>query len=117
MCLQVNLHCTQLICTTVTDMLFNSDARALPIGAAAAWPAPFDREYDTSSSPRGASPSQINTATKPEDKSMARDPKHDILFQPIKIGPKTLRNRFYQVPHCIGAGSDKPGFQAAHRSL
>ncbi len=48
---------------------------------------------------------------------MARDPRHDILFQPIKIGPKTLRNRFYQVPHCIGAGSDKPGFQAAHRSL
>src|SRR6266478_5476575 len=48
---------------------------------------------------------------------MARDPKYDVLFQPIKIGPKTLRNRFYQVPHCIGAGSDKPGFQAAHRSL
>lgn len=48
---------------------------------------------------------------------MARDPKHDILFEPIKIGPKTLRNRFYQVPHCIGAGSDRPGFQAAHRSL
>ena len=48
---------------------------------------------------------------------MARDPKHDVLFQPIKIGPKTLRNRFYQVPHCIGAGSDRPGFQAAHRSL
>ncbi|MFG1237642.1 FAD-dependent oxidoreductase [Xanthobacter autotrophicus DSM 597] len=43
--------------------------------------------------------------------------KYDILFEPIKIGPKTLRNRFYQVPHCIGAGSDKPGFQAAHRSL
>jgi dimethylamine/trimethylamine dehydrogenase len=48
---------------------------------------------------------------------MARDPKYDILFEPIKIGPKTLRNRFYQVPHCIGAGSDKPGFQAAHRSI
>lgn len=48
---------------------------------------------------------------------MARDPKYDILFEPIKIGPKTLRNRFYQVPHCIGAGSDKPGFQAAHRSM
>ena len=48
---------------------------------------------------------------------MARDPKYDILFTPIQIGPKTLRNRFYQVPHCIGAGSDKPGFQAAHRSL
>lgn len=48
---------------------------------------------------------------------MARDPKYDILFTPIQIGPKTLRNRFYQVPHCIGAGSDKPGFQAAHRSM
>ncbi|HXG29055.1 MAG TPA: FAD-dependent oxidoreductase [Nevskiales bacterium] len=48
---------------------------------------------------------------------MARDPKYDILFEPIQIGPKTLKNRFYQVPHCIGAGSDKPGFQAAHRSL
>ncbi|MGB4811261.1 MAG: FAD-dependent oxidoreductase [Methylophilaceae bacterium] len=48
---------------------------------------------------------------------MARNPKHDILFEPIQIGPKTLRNRFYQVPHCIGAGSDKPGFQAAHRSV
>ena len=40
-----------------------------------------------------------------------------FYFEPIKIGPKTLRNRFYQVPHCIGAGSDRPGFQAAHRSL
>ena len=48
---------------------------------------------------------------------MARDPKYDILFEPIQIGPKTLRNRFYQVPHCIGAGSDKPGFQASHRSM
>ncbi len=40
---------------------------------------------------------------------MARDPKHDVLFQPIKIGPKVLRNRFYQAPHCTGAGSDRPG--------
>ena len=43
---------------------------------------------------------------------MARDPKYDILFEPIDIGPKTLKNRFYQVPHCIGAGSEKPGMQA-----
>ncbi len=48
---------------------------------------------------------------------MARNAKHDILFEPIQIGPKTLPNRFYQVPHCIGAGSDKPGFQAANRSV
>ncbi len=48
---------------------------------------------------------------------MARDPKYDILFEPIQIGPKTLKNRFYQVPHCIGAGSEKPGFQAYHRAM
>jgi dimethylamine/trimethylamine dehydrogenase len=48
---------------------------------------------------------------------VARDPKYDILFEPIQIGPKTLRNRFYQVPHCIGAGSEKPGFQAYHRAM
>ena len=28
-----------------------------------------------------------------------------------------LRNRFYQVPHCIGAGSDLPRLQAAHRAM
>ena len=48
---------------------------------------------------------------------MARDPKYDILFEPIQLGPKTLKNRFYQVPHCIGAGSEKPGFQAYHRGM
>lgn len=46
---------------------------------------------------------------------MARDPQHDILFEPVKIGPKTLRNRFYQTAHCSGAGSEKPGMQAALR--
>ena len=48
---------------------------------------------------------------------MARDPKYDVLFEPVRIGPKTLRNRFYQVPHCIGAGSEKPGMQAYHRAM
>ncbi len=48
---------------------------------------------------------------------MARDAKYDVLFEPVKIGPKTLRNRFYQVPHCIGAGSEKPGMQAYHRGI
>jgi dimethylamine/trimethylamine dehydrogenase len=35
---------------------------------------------------------------------MARDPSYDILFEPVRIGPKTARNRFYQVPHCNGMG-------------
>lgn len=33
-----------------------------------------------------------------------RDPRYDILFEPVKIGPVTTRNRFYQVPHCSGMG-------------
>ena len=43
---------------------------------------------------------------------MGRDPRHDILFEPVRIGPKTLRNRFYQVPHCTGFGVEKPWSQA-----
>lgn len=35
---------------------------------------------------------------------MARDPRYDVLFDPVKIGPVSTRNRFYQVPHCTGAG-------------
>ena len=48
---------------------------------------------------------------------MARDPRYDILFDEIPIGPKTLKNRFWQVPHCNGAGSDNPGFQAHFRGM
>jgi dimethylamine/trimethylamine dehydrogenase len=46
-----------------------------------------------------------------------RGDKYDVLFEPVEIGPKTLKNRFYQVPQCNGAGSDKPGFQAYHRAI
>ena len=48
---------------------------------------------------------------------MSRDPRHDVLFEPLRIGPKTLRNRFYQVPHCTGFGSEKPWSQARHRGV
>ena len=48
---------------------------------------------------------------------MARDPKHDILFEPIQIGPKTMKNRFYQIPHCNGFGSEKPLSQAHFRAM
>jgi len=59
----------------------------------------------------------ITNETQGEAQAMARDPKYDILFEPIRIGPKTLKNRFYQVPHCIGAGSERPGTQAANRAM
>lgn len=48
---------------------------------------------------------------------MARDPRFNILFTPIKIGSKTIRNRFYQVPHCNGAGTNHPGMNMAHRGI
>jgi dimethylamine/trimethylamine dehydrogenase len=48
---------------------------------------------------------------------MARDPRHDILFEPVAIGPKTLRNRFYQSPHCTSFGDDVPGSQAGIRGM
>jgi dimethylamine/trimethylamine dehydrogenase len=48
---------------------------------------------------------------------VSRHPRHDILFEPLRVGPKTLRNRFFQVPHCTGFGSDHPGQQAAFRAM
>jgi dimethylamine/trimethylamine dehydrogenase len=48
---------------------------------------------------------------------MPCDPRHEILFEPVRIGPKTLRNRFYQVPHCTGFGVQKPWSQARHRAV
>ncbi|MDA0230382.1 MAG: NAD(P)-binding protein [Proteobacteria bacterium] len=44
-----------------------------------------------------------------------RDPIFDILFEPVKIGPVTARNRFYQVPHCNGMGDRLPRGMAAMR--
>ena len=45
------------------------------------------------------------------------DPRHAILFEPLAIGPKTLPNRFYQVPHATGFGSARPRTQAAFRAI
>jgi dimethylamine/trimethylamine dehydrogenase len=48
---------------------------------------------------------------------MARDPKHDVLFEAVKIGPKQMRNRFWQTSHCAGPGSERPGSQAHFRGM
>ena len=48
---------------------------------------------------------------------MARDPRYDILFEPVKIGPKVAKNRFYQVPHCNGAGYRDPSANAEMRRV
>jgi len=46
-----------------------------------------------------------------------RDPRHDILFEPVRIGPVTAKNRFYQVPHCTGMGWRRPNALAAMRGI
>ena len=48
---------------------------------------------------------------------MERDPRFDILFEPVRIGPVTSRNRFYQVPHCTGMGYMMPKTLAAMREV
>ena len=48
---------------------------------------------------------------------MARDSRFDILFEPVKIGPVTAPNRFYQVPHCSGMGYQLPATLAAMRGM
>ena len=39
------------------------------------------------------------------------------LFESVEIGPKTAKNRFYQVPHAMGAGNDMPNTRAAQRGI
>ena len=42
---------------------------------------------------------------------------YDILFEPVRIGPLTARNRFYQVPHCNGMGYRDPTALAHMRGV
>jgi dimethylamine/trimethylamine dehydrogenase len=46
-----------------------------------------------------------------------RDPRYDVLFEPVRIGPVVARNRFYQVPHCNGMGWAQPRALAVLRGV
>lgn len=46
-----------------------------------------------------------------------RDPRYDLLFEPVRIGPVRTRNRFYQVPHCNGMGHVHPSAMARMRGI
>jgi len=48
---------------------------------------------------------------------MKKNHPYGVLFDPIKIGPVTTKNRFYQVPHCCGMGHMRPKAHAAMRSV
>ncbi|MGC6484633.1 MAG: NAD(P)-binding protein [Candidatus Puniceispirillales bacterium] len=51
----------------------------------------------------------------PQDMSKPGSTRYDILFEPMKIGPVTAKNRFYQVPHCNGGGYRDPSAVAEMR--
>ncbi|HTC14287.1 MAG TPA: FAD-dependent oxidoreductase [Steroidobacteraceae bacterium] len=46
---------------------------------------------------------------------MARNSRYDVLFEPVKIGPVTARNRFYAVPHAAGMTNAMPRMRARFR--
>lgn len=46
-----------------------------------------------------------------------RDPRYDVLFDSVEIGPVTARNRFFQVPHCCGMGYRYPQSSATMRGI
>ena len=46
-----------------------------------------------------------------------RDQRYNLLFDPVKIGPLTAKNRFYQVPHCNGGGYRDPSAAAEMRRV
>jgi len=46
-----------------------------------------------------------------------RPSQYDVLFEPVKIGPVTAKNRFYQVPHCNGMGHRAPSGMAGMRRV
>ena len=47
---------------------------------------------------------------------MLANDRYAILFEPVRVGPKIMRNRFYKVPHCTGFGAERPGAQASLRA-
>ena len=49
--------------------------------------------------------------------SPVRDPRYDILFEPVQIGPVTAPNRFYQTPQCNGMGRTYPTSMAVMRGV
>jgi len=48
---------------------------------------------------------------------MSRNPRYDVLFEPVRIGPVTAPNRFYQTPFASGAGQQMPHTRAAMREV
>ena len=48
---------------------------------------------------------------------MVEQSPYAALFEPIQIGPKIAKNRFYQAPHCNGMGRNFPSSMARMRGI
>ena len=48
---------------------------------------------------------------------MSRNPRYDVLFEPVSIGPVRAPNRFYCTPHALGTGQQMPNTRAAMREV
>jgi dimethylamine/trimethylamine dehydrogenase len=48
---------------------------------------------------------------------VARNPRFDVLFEPVRIGPVTAPNRFYAVPHASGMTNTMPRMRAGFRGM
>jgi dimethylamine/trimethylamine dehydrogenase len=48
---------------------------------------------------------------------MTSEARYQPLFDPVRLGPVTAPNRFYQVPHCTGMGHALPRTLAAMRGM
>lgn len=46
-----------------------------------------------------------------------RNPRYDILFESVRIGPVTAPNRFYCTPHALGTGQQMPHTRAGMREV
>lgn len=47
---------------------------------------------------------------------MTLSDRYSVLFEPIKVGPHTAKNRFWSTPHAIGYGIDNVASQAGVRA-
>ncbi|WP_299561217.1 FAD-dependent oxidoreductase [uncultured Mycolicibacterium sp.] len=43
--------------------------------------------------------------------------RYSVLFEPVQLGPKVSKNRFWATPHAIGFGADHTGSAAGYRSM
>ena len=59
----------------------------------------------------------MSAATQSSATVTAGRSRYDVLFEPVRIGPLTTKNRFFQVPHCNGMGYRDPSAEAAMRRV